>query len=593
LLRARNTKDRNERTAEDEVPFDLRTDRYLEYDSEKPADKLALLTDALRQTIANEKSDSPVFQMLPDLEAQDRSRFLPVPQSFRDDVELAFRSRKIGLLGLLAMESQDFFWAAEGLRLVGRAQFDLKAYREAKLSWEAVLKLNPLEPEANQRLGTIYQRLRDLDASDQALQRVLSNNKVARPERAEALSLIARNIKERWRHSWNGLIGERAASAALQSPELLKAYERYKQGFQENLGSFYPGLNALSLLTLALELARKLPEVWGNRFDTDQQAEAELASLEQQRQKLAGAVGVALDAARQLLQQSVCLEDRPSFLQEGQDRWVDISAADYAFLTTKRATRVAFAYQAALTDAPDFYFDSARAQLEIFQSLGVLPENTEAALAVFRQPAAPQEPKPPPARVILFTGHMIDPPGTDPPRFPDSLREEAKQALLNAVRQELERTQGAVIAIASAASGGDLLFHDVCDELTVEHRLYLPLPPDRFRNESVSPAGRFWEDRFDNLLRKYPSVSVLAQSTDLPLWLSVKKDYTSWQRANLWSIHEALAFNAKNFTLMALWDGVKTEGLGGTYHMRAVAQEYGAALVTVYTTDLGKPHAAG
>jgi hypothetical protein len=188
---------------------------------------------------------------------------------------------------------------------------------------------------------------------------------------------------------------------------------------------------------------------------------------------------------------------------------------------------------------------------------------------------------------------MIDPPGTDPPRFPDSLREEAKQALLNAVRQELERTQGAVIAIASAASGGDLLFHDVCDELTVEHRLYLPLPPDRFRNESVSPAGRFWEDRFDNLLRKYPSVSVLAQSTDLPLWLSVKKDYTSWQRANLWSIHEALAFNAKNFTLMALWDGVKTEGLGGTYHMRAVAQEYGAALVTVYTTDLGKPHAAG
>jgi hypothetical protein len=94
-------------------------------------------------------------------------------------------------------------------------------------------------------------------------------------------------------------------------------------------------------------------------------------------------------------------------------------------------------------------------------------------------------------------------------------------------------------------------------------------------------------------LRKYPSVSVLAQSTDLPLWLSVKKDYTSWQRANLWSIQEALAFNAKNFTLMALWDGVKTEGLGGTYHMRAVAQEYGAALVTVYTTDLGKPHAAG
>jgi hypothetical protein len=72
----------------------------------------------------------------------------------------------------------------------------------------------------------------------------------------------------------------------------------------------------------------------------------------------------------------------------------------------------------------------------------------------------------------------------------------------------------------------------------------------------------------------------------LPLWLSAKKDYTSWQRANLWLIQEALALNANNFTLLALWDGVKTEGLGGTFHLRAVAQQYGAALVTVYTTDL-------
>jgi hypothetical protein len=60
----------------------------------------------------------------------------------------------------------------------------------------------------------------------------------------------------------------------------------------------------------------------------------------------------------------------------------------------------------------------------------------------------------------------------------------------------------------------------------------------------------------------------------------------------LWLIHEALALNANNFTLLALWDGVKTEGLGGTYHMRAVAQQYGAALVTIYTTDLLKADSA-
>jgi hypothetical protein len=575
LLRAKSKTPPKERTAKDEVPFDLKTDRYLEYDSDKPAEKLELFIDGLRQTLASDKSDSPVFQMLPDLEGQDRSRFLPVPQSFRDDVELAFRSRGLGLLGLLAMEAQDFFWASEGLRLVGRAQFNLKASREARVSWEALYKLNPVEPEANQRLGTIYQRLGDLDASDQALHRVLSNKKVTRPERAEALSLIARNIKDRWRSSWRDLSSELAPAAALKSPDLLKSYEKYRQGFQENLDSFYAGLNALSLLTLTLELAKKYPDVWENRFDTDDQGRAELDGLEMQRQKLAGAVGISLDAAKGALQQS-----------EREDRWVDISAADYLFLTSNRPKRVAFAYQEALSGAPDFYFDSARAQLEIFRSLGVLTEKTESALAIFQPPGTPEAPKLPPARVILFTGHMIDPPGTETPRFPDSLRQAARQAIRNAVRQEIGRTDGAVVAIASAASGGDLLFHDVCEELNIEHRLYLPLPPDSFRNESVSPAGSYWEDCFDELVKKFPSVPCLARSTELPLWLSVKKEYTNWQRANLWLIQEAQALNAKNFTLLALWDGVKTEGLGGTYHMRAVAQDCGAALVTIYMSDL-------
>jgi hypothetical protein len=516
LLRARNKKDPAIRSPQDEVPFDLKTDRYLEYDSDKPGEKLDLLRDALQQTLASENRDSPVFQMLPDLEGQDRSRFLPVPHSFRDDVERAFKTRQLGLLGLLAMDARDFFWASEGLRVVGRAQFDLKAYREARSTWEELYQLNPAEAEANQRLGTIYQRLGDLDSSDMALQRVLNNAKVSRADRAEALSLIGRNIKDRWRSSWTGLSGEQTAIKALESPELLKAYAKYQEGFRENLDSFYAGMNALSLLTVAIELANKLPDIWANRFDAEEQAKNELKALELQRQKLAGAVGISLDAAKLHLQQT-----------DKEDRWVDISLADYLFLTSDKPKRVAFAYQSALAGSPDFYFDSARAQLELFRILGVLRENTEKVLEVFQPPAPSMAPKLPPARVILFTGHMIDPPGTKPPRFPDSLRERARQSIRNAVQQELARTEGEVIAMASGASGGDLLFHDVCGELGLTHRLYLPLPSDLFRNESVSPAGRFWEDEFDGLLKKSPSPSVLSTSTELPVWLSAKRDYTA------------------------------------------------------------------
>ena len=38
--------------------------------------------------------------------------------------------------------------------------------------------------------------------------------------------------------------------------------------------------------------------------------------------------------------------------------------------------------------------------------------------------------------------------------------------------------------------------------------------------------------------------------------------------------------------MLALWDGNQTEGIGGTYHLRTVAEQYGAALVTIYIKDL-------
>lgn len=579
LLRAKSKKDPAQRGPQDEVPFDLRTDRYLEYDSDSPVEKLELLTEALRQTLASEKPDSPVFQMLPDLEAQERSRFLPVPQAFRDDVELAFKRRQMGLLGLLALEAEQFFWASEGLRLVGRAQFDLQAYRAAKETWEKLYRLNAQESEANQRLGTIYQRLGDLDSSDQALLRVTNTRAASHAERAEAFSLLGRNIKDRWRSSWMALSDVQAARKALQSPELLQAYQKYNQGFLENLDSFYPGLNALSLLTLAIELAKKLPDVWEARFQTEAQATSELDALQIQRQRLAGAISVSLEIAKQRLQQS-----------GKEDRWVDISLADFSFLTIDKPQKVAFAYESALAGAPAFYSDSARSQLELFMQLGVMTESAAKALEVLVPVGQPQPKSQPPARVILFTGHMIDVRGTTPPRFPNSVKDQARQAILDKVQQEVTRTAGPVVAIASGASGGDLLFHDVCEQLGITHRLLLPLPPDRFRNESVSPAGRFWEDQFDALLKRDPTPPYLADSADLPIWLSVKKDYSTWQRANLWLLQEAVAIGARNLTLIALWDGVKTEGLGGTYHMRTIAQGCGAALVTIYTTDLLSAH---
>ena len=51
----------------DEVPFDLKTDRYFEYRLDALAGSLPGFIAALSDTVASEDRDSPIFQLLPKL----------------------------------------------------------------------------------------------------------------------------------------------------------------------------------------------------------------------------------------------------------------------------------------------------------------------------------------------------------------------------------------------------------------------------------------------------------------------------------------------------------------------------------------------
>ena len=71
----------------DEVPFDLKTDRYFEYRLEDLAGSLPKLIAALKSTIDSADRDSPIFQLLPKLEEYDHEVFLALPLDFREAVE--------------------------------------------------------------------------------------------------------------------------------------------------------------------------------------------------------------------------------------------------------------------------------------------------------------------------------------------------------------------------------------------------------------------------------------------------------------------------------------------------------------------------
>jgi len=543
----------------DEVPFDVKTDRYFEYDLNDLIGSCAKLIEVLKSTIASQDRDSPIFQLLPKLEEYDPEVFLAVPLDFREAVQCAAAAGQEGDLSLLGAEAVSFEWAIAGLRLVGNTLFQMKRLQLSRVVWERVRERNPQDLEANLFLGTIYQRLGDLVRSDQALERALNSPKIDSSKRAEAHALCGRNAKQRWQDSWSVAPPETQRDEALRSKFLDESWEQYRQGFGEDQNHFYSGLNALAMLTVLTELASELPLVWGERFDDEASAAAELTKLKQERQRLAGAVECSLEAAQQRLAR-----------EEKKDPWLDASAADLRCLIGRRPERVATAYRNAITGLKAFNLDSIRNQLLLYRRLRLLTANVDAALALpnWGPPAAPAPAQVLLPHVILFTGHRIDAPGRKEPRFPVDKEAVARERIKQKLVECLDQIKAnAPIGLSGAASGGDILFLEICKELGIPTDLYLALPPDAFCEASVEDAGPQWEKRFYDLVAAHPNFRILSENETLPEWLRAKPNYDLWKRNNNWMLHNAIAVAGRNITLIALWNGQGGDGPGGTEDM--------------------------
>ena len=586
----------------DSFPFDLQTDRYFTYDRNDPKASLPQLIASLRSIREESEKDykakdSPVFASLPNLTEPDPSHFNPVPQDFGEDVARAVADKHAGDLALFSYEIQGFEWESRGWRVLGKAQYDIDSLAGAKATWENVRKLDPQDLEANLLLGTIYQRLGDQVSSIQALDRALKNPEITQDQRAEAYSLLGRNCKTRWRNDWQAKPPDERAAAALRSPHLQEALENYECAFDEYLNHFYSGLNALAMLKILIALAELLPDVWAAQFPSDKKAAAELEEQQEHAGKLASAVQLSLDSAFKRLER-----------QEKKDVWAEISRADLACLTQNSPPRVALAYQRALASAPEFASHSVRQQLAIYRDLGVLTGNLAEVFKIVGDPpvlsAAGVEPDvaPPRKRVLVFAGHMIDAPDRETPRFPREKEAVAREKIKEVVLKEMSIGAGVAAGYAGGASGGDILFHEVCAELGIPTRLYLGIQPQLYVTTSVMKGGgdwvrRFWEIHAAHSTREH--VRVLSSATEvrdsreyLPSWLRSKPKYNIWQRTNLWILFNALAeaYDEKtgdpNVTLIALWDGAGGDGAGGTEDLVGKVEKLGARCEIIDTKEV-------
>ena len=567
------------RCSKDEIPFDLKTDRYLTYPADNPGAALDALVAGLKATILSDKADSPVFYMLPKLEAQDPERFVAVPNDFGEEVEIASAGKQIGKISLLAYETDGFAWEIPALRKLGEALYKLKDFEAAGICWEKVRDRNTNDLEANDRLATIYQRLAEdelltnapagwelLSKSDLAIERLLTNAaKLDSNKKAETYSLKGRNAKARWLDTWIHEEDANKQTKAFQSTYLIDAYEQYEHAYSEDLNHFYSGINALGLLTTIISLAERFPDIWSLEFDTDEQAADALKNHKSRQQKLCVLVQASIDAKRKRSKDEV-------------DMWLNMTEADLACLTSNKPPRVGGLYQKVIQEANDLNFDAAKRQLLIYQQLGVLPENVDAALKAFEQAKVAKDEKK--RHYLLFTGHMIDKKDRATPRFPESIEDKVRVAIKEAVQTQKDKYGDRLKAIAGGACGGDILFHEVCAELNVEAELYLVLPREQFIVESVEFAGNKWVDRFDELFQKLPK-RILSTTKELPKWLQSKSDYNIWERNNLWMLNSALVCGGINMSMIALWDGEGGDGAGGTQHMVQATKARGAKTIVL------------
>ena len=184
--------------------------------------------------------------------------------------------------------------------------------------------------------------------------------------------------------------------------------------------------------------------------------------------------------------------------------------------------------------------------------------------------AAPAEP----AKVVLFSGHMIDDPkvrgpGTaKPARFP-AAKADAAAANIQAALDRLETGAGD-LGICGGACGGDLLFAQACLARGMRIELRLAQPQAAFLRDSVTFADpdHRWERAFADVAAKAQAVLVMDEQLGPP-----PKGVDKYDRCNRWMLYTALAHGVTKVSFITLWDGNAGDGPGGTEHMANLVRD--------------------
>ena len=183
-----------------------------------------------------------------------------------------------------------------------------------------------------------------------------------------------------------------------------------------------------------------------------------------------------------------------------------------------------------------------------------------------------------PRKVLLFSGHMIDSPTREKPRFPADKEPIAAKAIGDLLDQ-IAVARGD-LAICGGACGGDLLFAEAALARGLSIAIYLPLEEDKFLAESVDFADADWRSRY--FAAKSRASLHIAPEELGPL----KADENPYERNNVWMLQVATGYGAEKVDCICLWNGAGGDGPGGTQHLMQEVQKKGGQTYWLDTRQL-------
>ena len=484
----------------------------------------------------------PVFEELRVQEADLWARW----EEWQRRIDLAKTLVRPGDILVLADEAPVRTMQAAALRTSAQCLQSLGEYETGMVQCERALKLDPENLQSRLLRALLLNRLGRFEEARDQMEKVLRDH----PDDGETWGLMGRLHKEAWLAAWRQEDVNPREEAAAGARLLEQAYTAYENGFVREPGNYYPGINALAMLSLAEHLR---PDF----------------SMGSRRAEIEGGIRWAL---------------RGKLDSDPEDYWARLTLAELALLSGDEAAVERLYEQAAASAGQNWFaLDSARQQLAIYLELGFREATAQAAMDVVDRaitglhgPVEVFEPR----QVILFSGHMIDAPGRKAPRFPADQERVAETAIESAL-DELGSSVGD-LGLCGGANGGDLLFAEACLRRGVRVELRLPLDEPRFLRESVTPAGDTWRDRY-YAVKAHKNTTVFEMPKELgPAPGSVNP----YARNNQWQLYTALSYGDERLRFVCLWNGAPGDGPGGAQHMMDAARSHTDRVYWLNTNEL-------